>query len=140
MKEQVFVSVVLYAQNNEREISQALIDVDRTMMNHFKNYEIILVNDFSQDNTLEEAQKAIQNIYGDTTIINLSRKHGVEHAMMAGLNKSMGDFVLKSNPYQSTLIWGCCMKCLKSQQPKALILLLHHRDRLTGSQDYFTGF
>lgn len=95
MKEQVFVSVVLYAQNNEREISQALIDVDRTMMNHFKNYEIILVNDFSQDNTLEEAQKAIQNIYGDTTIINLSRKHGVEHAMMAGLNKSMGDFVFE---------------------------------------------
>ncbi|MBS5912934.1 glycosyltransferase [Paenibacillus macerans] len=95
MKEQVFVSVVLYAQNNEREVSQALIDVDRTMMNHFKNYEIILVNDFSQDNTLEEAHKAIQNIYGDTTIINLSRKHGVEHAMMAGLNKSMGDFVFE---------------------------------------------
>lgn len=95
MKEQVFVSVVLYAQNNEREISKVLIDVDRTMMNHFKNYEIILVNDFSQDNTLEEAHSTIQNIYGDTTIINLSRKHGVEHAMMAGLNKSMGDFVFE---------------------------------------------
>lgn len=95
MKEQVFVSVVLYAQNNEREISQVLIDVDKTMMTHFKNYEIILVNDYSQDNTLEEAHIAIQQVYGDTTIINLSRKHGVEHAMMAGLNKSMGDFVFE---------------------------------------------
>ncbi|RRJ62199.1 glycosyltransferase [Paenibacillus oralis] len=95
MKEQVFVSIVLYAQNNEHEISQALIDVDRTMMNHFKNYEIILVNDFSQDNTLEEAHNVMQNIYGDTTIINLSRNHGVEHAMMAGLNRSMGDFVFE---------------------------------------------
>ncbi len=95
MKEQVFVSVVLYAQNNENEISQVLIDVDKTMMNHFKNYEIILVNDFSQDKTLEEAHNSIHNIFGDTTIINLSRKHGVEHAMMAGLNKSMGDFVFE---------------------------------------------
>ncbi|TYA11811.1 glycosyltransferase [Paenibacillus faecis] len=95
MKEQVFVSVVLYAQNNEHEVSKVLIDVDSTIRKHFKNYEIILVNDFSQDNTLEEAHNAIQSIYGDTTIINLSRKHGVEHAMMAGLNRSMGDFVFE---------------------------------------------
>lgn len=95
MKEQVFVSVVLYAQNNEREIAQALIDVNQTMMTHFKNFEIIVVNDFSEDRTLEEAHNVIQDIHGDTTIINLSRKHGVEHAMMAGLNKSMGDFVFE---------------------------------------------
>lgn len=95
MKEQVFVSLVLYAHNNEQEIEQALIQLDNTMMNHFKNYEIILVNDFSHDGTLEKAHNAINNIYGDTTIINLSRKHGVEHAMMAGLNKSMGDFVFE---------------------------------------------
>lgn len=93
MKEQVFVSVVLYAYNNEQEIGRALKEIDQSMNNHFKDYEIILVNDSSQDNTLEEAHGAIRDIHGDTTIINLSRKHGVEHAMMAGLNKSMGDFV-----------------------------------------------
>lgn len=95
MKEQVFVSVILYAHNNEREIEQALSQVDSIMMNHFKNYEIILVNDFSNDDTLEKAHYAIKNVCGDVTIINLSRKHGVEHAMMAGLNKSMGDFVFE---------------------------------------------
>lgn len=95
MKEQVFVSVVLYAHNNESEVEQVLIQLDNTMMNHFKNYEIILVNDFSRDSTLGNAHEAIKSMYGDTTIINLSRKHGVEHAMMAGLNKSMGDFVFE---------------------------------------------
>ncbi|MBP1173296.1 glycosyltransferase [Paenibacillus sp. OT2-17] len=95
MKEQVFVSTVLYAHNNEHEIVQALTELDRTMMTYFQHYEIILVNDFSQDKTLENAHSAMENIYGDTTIINLSRKHGVEHAMMAGLNKSMGDFVFE---------------------------------------------
>ncbi|MEK3663772.1 glycosyltransferase [Paenibacillus sp. FSL F4-0236] len=95
MKEQVFVSVVLYAYNNEREIEQSLIQFDRIMRSHFKNYEIILVNDYSNDSTLEKAHNAIRTIYADTTIINLSRKHGVERAMMAGLNKSMGDFVFE---------------------------------------------
>lgn len=95
MKEQVFVSVVLYAQNNESEIAQSLIRLDQVMRSHFKNYEIIIVNDFSQDRTLEEAHLAINDMYGDITIINLSRIHGVEHAMMAGLNKSMGDFVFE---------------------------------------------
>lgn len=95
MKEQVFVSVVLYAYNNEHEIEHTLVELDRTMRSHFKNYEIILVNDFSKDGTLEQAHNAIRNVCGDTTIINLSRKHGVEHAMMAGLNKSMGDFVFE---------------------------------------------
>lgn len=95
MKEQVFVSAVLYAHNNEFEIEQALLELDRTLRTYFKNYEIIIVNDFSQDRTLENAHSAIKDIFGDTTIINLSRKHGVEHAMMAGLNKSMGDFVFE---------------------------------------------
>lgn len=95
MKEQVFVSVVLYAHNNEQDIETALVQVDNTMMNNFKNYELILVNDFSSDSTLENMHNVMKNIYGDTTIINLSRKHGVEHAMMAGLNKSMGDFVFE---------------------------------------------
>ncbi|MFB5674643.1 glycosyltransferase [Paenibacillus terreus] len=95
MKEQVFVSAVLYAHNNELEIDQALLELDCTLRTYFKNYEIIIVNDSSQDRTLENAHSVIKDIFGDVTIINLSRKHGVEHAMMAGLNKSMGDFVFE---------------------------------------------
>ncbi|WP_150270366.1 glycosyltransferase [Paenibacillus tepidiphilus] len=95
MKEQVFVSVVFYVHNNESTVAQTLILLDQLFDRHFKSYELIIVNDFSQDATLSNAREAIKLIHGDTTIINLSRKHGVEHAMMAGLNKSMGDFVFE---------------------------------------------
>lgn len=95
MKEQVFVSVVVYAYNNESTIAQTLTQIDQEFDRNFKSYELILVNDYSQDATLVNAREAIKGIRGDTTIINLSRKHGIEHAMMAGLNKSMGDFVFE---------------------------------------------
>lgn len=95
MKEQVFVSVVIYAHNNESTVAQTLISLDQLFNRNFKSYELIIVNDFSQDATLTNVREAIKVIQGDTTIINLSRKHGVEHAMMAGLNKSMGDFVFE---------------------------------------------
>ncbi|MFW5437709.1 glycosyltransferase [Paenibacillus apiarius] len=93
MKEQVFVSIVIYTHNDEATIQDTLINVDQAVDHAFKNYEIIVVNDCSEDNTLEIAREAIKYMRGDTSIINLSRKHGVEHAMMAGLNRSMGDFV-----------------------------------------------
>lgn len=93
MKEQVFVSIVIYTHNDETMIQDTLIKIDQAVEDVFKNYEIILINDSSEDNTLEIAREAVKYMRGDTTIINLSRKHGVEHAMMAGLNRSMGDFV-----------------------------------------------
>lgn len=95
MKEQVFVSVVVYAHNDESTVAHTLTRLDKVFDNNFKSYEIILVNDYSQDATLTQAREAIKGMHGDITIINLSRKHGIEHAMMAGLNKSMGDFVFE---------------------------------------------
>ncbi|WIM39759.1 glycosyltransferase [Paenibacillus sp. PK4536] len=95
MKEPVFVSVVMYTYNDEHVIADALIKMDQKISASFKNYELILVNDASTDKTLENAREAIAKLHGDTTIINLSRKHGVESSMMAGLNKSIGDFVFE---------------------------------------------
>ncbi|MDN4620697.1 glycosyltransferase [Paenibacillus sp. PsM32] len=95
MKEPVFVSVVMYVHNNENTIKDALINIDQVINNHFKHYELILVNDDSSDETLAKMRDSITLLHGDTTIINLSRKHGVESAMLAGINKSIGDFVFE---------------------------------------------
>lgn len=93
MKEHVFVSAIVYAHNNESIIADTLKKIDNVLNATFINYEIIMVNDFSKDQTLAQARNVIPELRGNVIIINLSRKHGVENAMMAGLNKSMGDFV-----------------------------------------------
>ncbi|WP_028595323.1 glycosyltransferase [Paenibacillus assamensis] len=95
MKEQVFISVVVYLHNCERTIESFIRFLDKSISDTFEDYEIVLVNDCSKDKTLERARMGIKGLKGDCTIINLSRKHGVEQAMMAGLNKSMGDFVFE---------------------------------------------
>ncbi|WP_322906580.1 glycosyltransferase [Paenibacillus sp. SGZ-1009] len=95
MKEPVFVSVVMYAYNNEDTIFDTMLKMEQAISSYFKNYELIIVNDSSSDRTVEKAREAIKQMYGDITIINLSRKHGIESGMMAGLNKSIGDFVFE---------------------------------------------
>lgn len=93
MKEQVFVSVVLYVHNEQDLIKKALLNIDKTMSKTFYNYEIIVINDASNDLTLQEIRSASENIESTLIVLNLARKHGIEKAMMAGLIKSMGDFV-----------------------------------------------
>nr|WP_284446416.1 glycosyltransferase [Paenibacillus hunanensis] len=85
----------MYVYNNEDTIFDTLIKMEQAISTYFKNYELIIVNDSSSDQTVEKARDAIKQIHGDTTIINLSRKHGIESGMMAGLNKSIGDFVFE---------------------------------------------
>lgn len=101
MKEPVFVSVVAYTYNNESTISEFLRIIDDFMHQTFENYEIILVNDCSTDMTIEKANKTIGELNGNITILSLSRKHGIELAMMAGLHRSIGDFVFE---IESTVI------------------------------------
>lgn len=95
MKEQVFVSIVLYANNEQDTIEKALLQIDRFMERSFQYYEIIVVNDASNDSTLMKLRIVAEQLKGSLIILNLSRKHGIEKAMMAGLIKSMGDFVFE---------------------------------------------
>lgn len=95
MKEKVFVSVVVYAYNTADIIKTSLSQVDEALAEVFEYYEIIVVDDSSTDSTPLEAKKASENMQGDLCIITLSHKHGIEKAMMAGLIKSMGDFVFE---------------------------------------------
>lgn len=93
MREQTFVSLVLYAHNDEDDIAAAMQAVDAFACQTFQNYEIVIVNDCSTDGTQQIVRDTVKNLLGQTFVINLARKHGIELAMMAGLNKAMGDYV-----------------------------------------------
>lgn len=95
-KENNFVSAVIYVHNAEKRIGSFLKSIIEVMENNFEYSEIICVNDFSEDNSLEAIRLAgsvarTVNI----SIVNMSYFHGLELSMNAGADLSIGDFVFE---------------------------------------------
>lgn len=95
-KEKNFASAVVYVHNAEKRIEKFLKMLIKVMEDNFEHSEIICVNDSSTDDTL----KAIKETSGiasitSVSVINMSYFHGVELAMNAGVDLSIGDFVFE---------------------------------------------
>lgn len=108
-KEKKFISAVVYVHNNESIIIDFLNRINRILSMNFDKYEIICVNDYSIDNTVNKIQE-ISKDFGDTvcTIVNMSYFQGSEVSMNAGIDLAIGDFVFEFDhvyiDYDETLI------------------------------------
>lgn len=95
-KEKAFVSAVIYIHNAQERIKGFLKMLITVMEANFENSEIICVNDYTNDNSVniikEESATATNTI---VSVLNLSSFHGVEAAMNAGVDIAIGDFVLE---------------------------------------------
>lgn len=95
-KEKNFVSAVLYVHNDEALIGGFLQLVLGVLEGSFEHSEIICVNDYSHDNSVDVVRRISKGVKGTTvTVLNMSYFHGVEAAMNAGLDLAIGDFVLE---------------------------------------------
>lgn len=67
----------------------------RELSNNLKNinWNVIFINDGSNDNTLEVIKK-LKNSYGNVKYISFSRNFGKESAIYAGLDYSVGDYIV----------------------------------------------
>ena len=95
-KEKNFVSAVIYVHNAERAIEPFLRQVLCVLEENFEHSEIICVNDASSDgsiNVIKEVSKAAKS--ASISILNMSFYHGLELAMNAGVDLSIGDFVFE---------------------------------------------
>lgn len=100
-KEKTFVSAVVYTHNVESEITDFMKFLAGFLTANFENSEILCVNDSSEDSTAQVIKNVADGISGTTiTLINLSHFHGVEMAMNAGLDFSIGDFVFEFDSIQ----------------------------------------
>jgi dolichol-phosphate mannosyltransferase len=90
-KEQNFISIIILTHNSEKIIGYKLNLLNEFISGHFLNYEIIVVDNFSTDKTLE----IIQNLGIRLTIIELSRYHSNQQSLKAGIDASVGDFILE---------------------------------------------
>lgn len=95
-REKNFASVVIYVHNGERRIEGFLKSIIQVMEDNFEHSEIICVNDSSDDRSLTLIKQISQTaVTASISVLNMSYFHGLELAMNAGVDMSIGDFVFE---------------------------------------------
>ena len=90
------ISFVIPCYNSTKTIADVVGEIEQVMAEKLPDYlhEIILVNDGSPDGTTFESIRKIAASHAYIKGINLSRNFGQPSAVMAGLNKAAGDYVV----------------------------------------------
>lgn len=99
-KEKNFVSAVVYCCNDADCIPTFIQGLDTVLCANFLKYEIIVVNDVSEDISSklvrEYAHRVNEGLKEHTiTLLNMSYRQGLEASMNAGTNLAIGDFVFE---------------------------------------------
>ncbi|MCQ9628111.1 glycosyltransferase [Cetobacterium somerae] len=94
-KEKNFVSIVAYLKNNENDIQNFSIELDRLLKEKFEAYEFVFVNDNSEDKTKQKLKEISDSLTGNVVVIDLAYNHGLEVAMLAGVDFAIGDFIFE---------------------------------------------
>jgi len=87
------ISIIVPVFNESESIGLLLDEVINVMSSHKFNFELIVVNDGSKDNThqvLKELTLKIQEL----SVISLRKNYGQTAAMSAGFDNSKGDIVI----------------------------------------------
>ena len=86
------VAVMIPAYNEENTIARIIDDINNIFKKHYKNYEIIIINDCSTDKTLDicnEQKKKIKNLKIYTNKVNM----GKTKTILGGLNLTNADIL-----------------------------------------------
>lgn len=95
-KEKNFVSAVIYVHNAEQRITGFLKTIIRILEDNFEHSEIICVNDASADDPHPRIKEASQTASSTSvSVVDMSYFHGLELAMNAGVDLSIGDLVFE---------------------------------------------
>lgn len=117
-KEKNFASIIVYSHNCEKNIKEFLNNINELFRKNFENYEIIIVDDKSTDNSIKEIKETSKKIKDTViSIINMSYYQGLELAMNAGTDLAIGDFIFEFDTtiidYDLELIIDVYKKCLE---------------------------
>ena len=92
-----FVSVVAPIYNVGSILPEFIKEIASVLEEHYANYELILVNDGSDDETIPSISRLLKN-YKCIRLLNLSKHFGNDIAITSGLDCSIGDFVVILSP------------------------------------------
>lgn len=92
MKDNFLISIIIPVYNSEDTIELVCSKIIDSLKNGY-NFEIILVNDNSKDNSLNKC-KILTEKNRNILLINLSKNFGQHAAILAGLNYAKGDYIV----------------------------------------------
>ena len=99
-KEKSFISAVVYLYNDGEKTKPFFQKLQNVLCEHFENYEFV-------DNTVSILKEFASEINIPFTIIHMSLHHGREHAMNAGIDAAIGDYIFEfdstQTPYDMSL-------------------------------------
>lgn len=89
MKEEL-VSIIMPVYNCEKYVTKAIKSVQEQT---YTNWELIIVNDCSIDNSICKIEEQIKSIKNKVTIINLTENQGGANARNIAINKASGRYI-----------------------------------------------
>jgi polyisoprenyl-phosphate glycosyltransferase len=92
-----FASVLAPVSNDCDIIEDFVAEVMAVLQENYANYELVLVDDGSNDDTVSKVTELLKR-YQCIRLIRLSRKFGEEIALSAALDSAIGDFVVLMRP------------------------------------------
>jgi glycosyltransferase involved in cell wall biosynthesis len=92
-----FVSVIAPLSNDGTVLAGFVDDVMAVLRSQYTNYELVLVDDGSTDDTAKRLEPVLAR-HDCVRVIRLSRRFGEETAIFAGLDTVIGDFVVVMIP------------------------------------------
>ncbi|RLI04609.1 glycosyltransferase family 2 protein [Candidatus Bathyarchaeota archaeon] len=88
------VSVILPAYNEEDRISLTLQGLNRSLTEVGLPYEVIIVNDGSNDSTYEVAVREAENYGGKVKVVGYGKNMGKGYALKTGFTYATGEIVI----------------------------------------------
>lgn len=116
-KEKNFISALVYLHNGESRVIGFVDELNKCLGVHFNNYEIIVVDDCCTDCSVTKLKAWASGLELPLTLIHMSIYHGLENAMNAGLDASIGDYVFEFDsiqaPYDFRIVFEAYSKAIE---------------------------
>lgn len=108
------ISIVIPAYNEDKNIEKIVVNIQDFLRREFRNFEIIVVDDGSNDNTYKISSELVKQI-SDLRVLKNNRNYGKGYAVKNGMLSAIYDYILFIDADLSTPIEELD-KCIDSLQ------------------------
>lgn len=103
MEQEIYLSVIIPAYNEEKRIKKTLKEIDKYLSKQSYDYEILVVNDGSKDRTAKVVRELFSDIK-NLRLVDNKENHGKGYVVRQGLLEAKGEYRLFTDADNSTSI------------------------------------